>query len=179
MDEEFSSVLEHLEAAVSLLSIENMIKSGQNDDAIVEIERQLEAESMEFAPVWNSKLIRLFIPKNQYEAATTKINEFLNDLPAQLSNQMAWEIYEHAADSNEIPDELLNAANTAAEKALDEAPIKGETLDTLAHLLHLSGDLDRAIEVQDAAIENLGRAEAEIKDFLQQLLKEKDESDDS
>ena len=47
-------------------------------------------------------------------------------------------------------------------------------LDTLAHLIHQSGDLDRAIEIETKAMGNPGRAKAEIETFLKQLLKEKE-----
>ncbi len=177
LDAEFSPMLKELEATVSFLSVEQMIKAGRADDAIAEVQRELKNGSSKLAPMWSAKLIQLLIQKKRYEDAAAKMNDLLNILPAQLLNQIAWETYEHAADSNEIPDELLNAAIAASEKAVDEIPDHGPTLDTLAHLLHQSGDLDRAIKVQKKAMENPLTAEAEIEAFLQQLLKEKEEDE--
>ena len=119
------------------------------------------------------------VKENRYTEATDKLNGILNDTPPELLNQMAWGIYQHASKENEMPPELLDAAIAATEKALEEKPDDGATLDTLAHLLHLSGDLDRAIEAQNKAMENPGSAEPDIKTFLEQLLKEKEEADAS
>lgn len=174
LDAEFSPMLKNIEATVSMLSVEQKIKAGQADDAIAEVEQALATGSAKLAPMWSAKLLELLVQQKRYEDAAAKMNVFRHLLPARLLNQIAWGTYEHAADSNEIPDNLLNAAIAAAEKALDELPDHGPTLDTLAHLLHLSGDLDRAIEVQKKAMENPEGADAEIESFLQQLLKEKE-----
>ena len=53
------------------------------------------------------------------------------------------------------------------------APEDGAILDTLAHLLYETGDLDRAIEVQEKAVENAGEMIDEIQPFLKQLQAEK------
>ncbi len=66
-----------------------------------------------------------------------------------------------------------DSAIKVIEKALEENPKSGAMLNTLAHLLHLSGDLERAIEVQTRALENPGRNEARIGAFLKQLQREK------
>ena len=101
----------------------------------------------------------------------------MNDLPAQSLNQLAWGIYEHASNVDEVPPALVEAAIAATEKAIEESPNQGAIQDTLAHLLHLSGDLDGAVEAQTKALKNPGRQEKDMKDFLDQLLKEKEKAD--
>ena len=175
--EELSPVIEQLEAMVAMASVEKMIKADQIDVAMAEIQQQRETGNEKFAPVWDQKLVKLLVMENRYKDATDKLNGILNDSSPQLLNQIAWGIYTHASKDNEIPPELLDAAIVATEKALEETPNNGAIMDTLAHLLHLSGDLDRAIEVQNKAMENPGSAEPDIKTFLEQLLKEKEEAD--
>ena len=177
LGEEFSPILDQLEAMVALSAVEQMGKENRVDDAIAEIEEQRETGSEQFAPVWNMKLVKLLVQQNQYEEAAAELNGVMDDLPPEILNQMAWGIYEHAS-SNEIPAKLVDAAIAATEKALEETPDNGATLDTLAHLLHHSGDLDRAIEVQTKAMENPGTAESDLKSFLKQLLREKKETED-
>jgi len=51
-------------------------------------------------------------------------------------------------------------------------------IDTLSHLVHLNGDLDRAIELQTQAVANLGddvppQNAEQIRQFLDELKKEK------
>jgi len=175
LDEGFSPTIEQLEAQVALISIEKMIKANQIDEAITEIQLQLKTGSEKFAPLWDIKLVKLLLKENRYQEATDKLNGTVNVSPPEILNQMAWGIYQHGAKENEIPDELLDAAIMATEKALEKTPDNGAIMDTLAHLLHLSGDLDRAIEVQNKAMETPGAAEADIKTFHDQLLKEKEE----
>jgi hypothetical protein len=51
-------------------------------------------------------------------------------------------------------------------------------MDTLAHLAHLTGDLDRAIKIQTEAVKTSASIPAEsaqqMADFLQQLKEEKE-----
>ena len=72
---------------------------------------------------------------------------------------------------------LVNAAVAATEKALVASPKSGMILDTLAHLVHHQGKLDRAIELQMQAIENSDdssdEGKKEMQAYLQELKQEK------
>jgi tetratricopeptide (TPR) repeat protein len=96
---------------------------------------------------------------------------------SSMLNQLSWQIYEAAVEDKEFPKELITAATAAAEKAIDGDPENGMILDTLAHLLHLQGDLDRAIELQTKAVDNAGDAPEsaieEMSAFLKKIKKEK------
>jgi len=84
-------------------------------------------------------------------------------------NELAWTIYEAAKEDKEFPKSLIAAATGAAENAVAKEPSNAPILDTLAHLLHLQGNLDRAIELQTKAVKN---SPAEMKDDLQAFLDE-------
>lgn len=94
-----------------------------------------------------------------------------------MLNQLAWGVYEAAEDQAEFSEELIAAAIAAAEKAVAEEPMSGMILDTLAHLVYLQGNLDRALELQTQAVENSEEAPAdsrkEMSSFLRELKEEK------
>jgi hypothetical protein len=77
----------------------------------------------------------------------------------------------------DIPSELLAAAIAVAERATDLEPKNGPVIDTLAHLVHASGNLEKAIELQTAAVQNAGTSPPQVvagmREFLAQLKKEK------
>ena len=165
--------LEEFESKVKLAAIEKVVKSGDIDSAISQIETARNAASEETKLIFDFRLAFLLIQEKRYDRAVTTIDEISEDLPAVGLNAVALKIYQHAAEPNEIPQELQDSAIKVIEKALEENPKSGAMLNTLAHLLHLSGDLERAIEVQTRALENPGRNEARIGAFLKQLQREK------
>lgn len=104
-------------------------------------------------------------------AAMEKVNA--NEL-----NTLAWSIYQQAERSKEFPEEVLDGAVAIAEKAVATEPKNSMIIDTLAHLVYLKGDLDRAIELQTKAVEEPGEGVTVSEDmtaFLEQLKKEKEE----
>ena len=98
----------------------------------------------------------------------------LDDLNSELNNS-AWSVYEmYEAGRIEKDAEILKVAKTMAEKALEFRPKSGAVNDTMAHFAYLiDGDLDRAIELQERAIENSGDTQSdELEAFLKFLKKE-------
>ncbi|QDT70683.1 Thiol-disulfide oxidoreductase ResA [Planctomycetes bacterium MalM25] len=93
-------------------------------------------------------------------------------------NRLTWGIYGMAASGVPIREDLLQAAAEATEElVVDDAP-NGNLLDTIGHLYHQMGDLDKAIEVQRRAVAvgqppEAAQLQAQIEAFLQQLLAEK------
>ena len=70
-----------------------------------------------------------------------------------LNNMSQW-VYEEAAKENSsVPHSLTDAALAAAERAVTLAPERSAFLDTLAHLVSLSGDFERAIKLETQAVE--------------------------
>jgi tetratricopeptide (TPR) repeat protein len=101
----------------------------------------------------------------------------MKDSPEEL-NGMAWTIVEMAQSGEDVSKALLDAATNVAEVAAKGAPESASILDTFSHLLHLQGNLDKAIEVQTKAVDLDGGEIPEIKQFLKQLNKEKASRDD-
>jgi len=91
----------------------------------------------------------------------------------QVLNGLAWSIVEVDNEGeSEIPDDLLTSAVAVAEKAVKLAPEDGSILDTLSHLVHMQGNIDRAIELQTKAVQLAPEME-ELKEYLNALKKEK------
>ena len=111
----------------------------------------------------------------EYGRSAATLQDILADENAepQLLNALAWQIYEQASEGAELPEALQAAAVAAAEKAVKGAPEDGSVVDTLAHLVHLTGDLDRALELQEQAAKLAGPSAADITEFLEQLRAEK------
>lgn len=159
----------------------SMTSAGKYDEALAKID-ELMAEAKD-------------TPQLKSMLATTKLGIVLEGKPEQISdilkqsldlagddvetlNNITWTYYEYAADADEIDKEQLALATTYAEKMIELAPENGPCIDTLAHLVYLQGDLDRAIELQTKAVENAGGMEAELTKFLEQLKEEKKSSED-
>lgn len=90
-----------------------------------------------------------------------------------MLNMMAWNAFEMLSQMDQPAPELLKGAIVAAEKAVKVMPGSGAVLDTLSHLVHIAGDLDRAIELQSKAVTLPDGDQEEIKQFLEELKKEK------
>jgi len=92
-------------------------------------------------------------------------------------NELSWSVYQLAKAQEDFPKSVVAAATEAAEKAAADAPENGMVLDTLAHLVHLSGDLDRAISLQTAAVKNSAGSPptnaAQMQQFLEELQQQK------
>jgi thiol-disulfide isomerase/thioredoxin len=104
----------------------------------------------------------------------------LTDLAAtiqepEMKNQLAMMIVELKSAGQEIDSSLIQTAAKIAEDAVTARPTDAATLDTLARLYHLSGDLDKAIATQRKAVENATRdIRDQIEPFLKQLLEEQE-----
>ena len=88
-------------------------------------------------------------------------------------NAVAWNAFEMLSQMDKPSPELLKGAIAAGEKAVKLMPESGAILDTLAHLVHMAGDLDRAIELQSKAVKCEDGDQEEVKEFLEELKKEK------
>ncbi len=111
------------------------------------------------------------------EKAAEALGEFAeaNKEDPMMLNQMAWAIVEQDMAGEDVDKAVIDAAAKAAQYAVEAAPEDGAIMDTLAHLLYLQGDLDKAIEVQTKAVELGGEMAEELQVFLDELLEEKDD----
>jgi len=117
----------------------------------------------------------VMMQQRDFPAAAKALTEMANaeNADPQMLNQITWTLFEMSQGDSGFDGALMEAATAASEKAAALAPDDGSILDTWAHLLHKQGKLDQAIEVQTKAMANPGPAAAEIKAFLDQLIKEK------
>lgn len=84
-------------------------------------------------------------------------------------NGMCWATYEAITKpESQVPASLKSAALAGAEQAFQLAPDDNPILDTLAHLLAISGDLDRAIELEARAYDRETHAETK-NEFRREL----------
>ncbi|MEQ8849509.1 TlpA disulfide reductase family protein [Botrimarina sp.] len=110
----------------------------------------------------------------RFEEMLAPIKDDINEV-----NEMTWTIYRYADAGRGVDKELLQAASDAAEAALELEGPKGSLLDTIAHLQHELGNLDRAIEVQSRAVEqeeiaNNPAAKEQLQQYLEELKAERD-----
>ncbi len=86
-------------------------------------------------------------------------------------NQIAWE----TATSGEKSDEDLALAMKAAERAVELTENEdGTIMDTLARVYYEKGDLEKAIEWQEKAVEHAGGQRKQIQKTLDQYLAERE-----
>jgi len=178
-DEESVAAYTQLEFRLKATSAMQKIQTGELDEGLAELDQLLEtADGASKMQLTMLKLNALLKAERHDEAAAvlSKITEAKEATPAML-NQFAWGIYEAAKEKQEFSRDLIGAAIAAAEKAVSVEPMNSMILDTLAHLVYLQGDLDRAIELQTQAVENSDKAPAEsqkeMKSFLETLNEEK------
>jgi tetratricopeptide (TPR) repeat protein len=97
---------------------------------------------------------------------------------AEGLNQIAWSVVEMSDAGEDVSDDLLASAARAAEKAVKQEPENGAILDTLAHLLSMKGELDKAIEIQEKAVQYAdSQTKSQVEDFLKELKMKKEKQD--
>lgn len=163
----------------TIREVQEKIEEGENEEAIALLDELIENPEMEpFKSRLQMFRTETLIMEIGGAEGLSALNEFVaqnKDEPMAL-NQIAWAIYEKH-QQEKVGAEMLKAATEAAELGVKNAPDDGAILDTLAHLLYESGELDRAIEVQEKAVENAGEMIDEIEPFLKQLKAEKQKKD--
>lgn len=178
-DEETVSAYQQLKFRVRVSSAATKIQGDEVEAGLAELD-EISKDATDAEKSQISMLrINLLLSKGLHEDVMKTLTAMTeSEMPdSSMLNQLSWQIYEAAVEDKEFPKELITAASTAAEKAVDGDPENGMILDTLAHLLHLQGDLDRAIELQTKAVDNAGDAPEsaveEMSAFLKKLKKEK------
>lgn len=92
-------------------------------------------------------------------------------------NSVAWQLYQLAAGGKEIDPQVMQTAIDLLEAEMQEGQREGSALDTIGHLYHQMGELDKAIDYQRRALADDQVPEDEdlraaIEAFLEQLLAE-------
>ena len=178
-DEETVSAYQQLKFRVRVSSAATKIQGDEVEAGLAELDEitkdATDAEKSQISMLRVNLLLSKGLHEDVMKTLTAMTESKMPD--SSMLNQLSWQIYEAAIEDKEFPKELITAATTAAEKAVEVDPENGMILDTLAHLLHLQGDLDRAIELQTKAVDNAGDAPEsaieEMSAFLKKIKKEK------
>ncbi len=118
--------------------------------------------------------LQVFLANDKADAAAEQLHKLFQsagDTP-EVVNAIAWNIYEMASQGRLEKGKLVDHSLAAAEKAL--AKISGEEkasmLDTMAHLQIINDNVDKAIELETAAVKLSGDRDREfIEGFLKEL----------
>lgn len=181
--EEFAVAFKARQDAKALQTkLTRLMRQGKMDEALEVLNEAIEKSDDESAVKPLKRMRAQVLIMTGAEDAGDAMRELTSNTDSpQVLNQMAWAVVEMKNGGQDINEDLIKAATAAAEKAIELDPKAGHIMDTLAHLVHMQGDLDRAIELEEKAVELSGDDFPEIEEFLDKLKKEKsgdDEDDD-
>ena len=95
----------------------------------------------------------------------------MSELEPGSANHALWDLV--TEDDLELSDELWLKAAKIAEKAAGKIKVtadpngKANTLDTAAHLYHNGGDIDKALKLQELAVEL--NPDSQLQEYLRAL----------
>ncbi|MEJ7590758.1 MAG: TlpA disulfide reductase family protein [Planctomycetaceae bacterium] len=173
------TMLDKLAFQIRVTPIFAKIEEGDVKEGIAELDEIIKTATSEQKSELSMIKFKLLVESEEFDAAAKALMVVANDknIDADSINQLTWQIYEAARDDAQFPMVLVNAAAAATEKALATSPKSGMILDTLAHLVHHQGKLDRAIELQTQALANSDDSsdagKKEMLAYLKELKKEK------
>ena len=176
-DSELGEFLSRVRIQVQIFPITQLARQGKHKEALEALE-ELKAKVPEQKSTFLEFQLSILLNGEMHDEAAEVLNQIASgeENPVKL-NQISWMIYEAAQNADGFSEKLLASAVSAAKKAAKLAPEEGAVLDTYAHLLHRSGNLDEALTVQTKASELVGDSNPDVKAFLEQLTKEKAEAD--
>ncbi|MFO0915663.1 MAG: redoxin domain-containing protein [Pirellulales bacterium] len=162
--------IDELIAQMELVAIRGLAAAGKMDEALAAIEK-LRA-TVDPKQAWQIDLFKFRLLLQAGRDDVTEVARSISqaDVPAMVLNTIAWDVYQQSQQPNaKVAPGLVEVAVSSAERAASLEPTRAGVLDTLAHLLHLQGNLQRAIEVQTKAVELGGTSSQEIGEFLKKL----------
>jgi len=153
--------------------LQYMAKNGDGDDALEIIEADLK-EASDVDQLSLQKLrVEMLIKADRLDDAAESLAELIPKLNAETLNAVAWAVYELAEKKEgKINPALLAVAIEAAEAGVEKSAEKTPVMDTLAHLVYLQGDVERAFEIQVEAVKISKQGWPSVKAFLEKLKKE-------
>jgi thiol-disulfide isomerase/thioredoxin len=168
------------EAQIQMQKLFGLLNGGKMDEALKMLDELIEKtgkgqNKTQFQMIKLQVMLQQEDKKEEVAAFAKTVLDSAAEDPMMI-NQLCWAFVEMTEagrlDNTELLKNALTATAAAAEKA--EAESKGAILDTLAHLYHLTGDLDKAIETQKKAVEAAGEEmKAELEAYLKKLEEEK------
>jgi thiol-disulfide isomerase/thioredoxin len=164
---------------VRLMPAIQQLQQGETDAGLETLAKVAESAPADVKDQIRGVQVRVMLQVEKTDEAAALLTSMAKQdkINANSLNDVAWFIYEQAQEKPDFSKPLIAAALAAAERAVDAEPKNSAIIDTLAHLVHLSGDLDRAITLQTDAVKNSASVPGEsaqgMADFLQQLKDEK------
>jgi thiol-disulfide isomerase/thioredoxin len=160
--------VEQAQKQATMKKLVKLLQGKEFDDAIAMIDRLVKEDPTKWASLVGLKF-QLLMEKKDYSAASamgpTLLETFKNK-PDQL-NEIAWSI---VAPESKIEKPDLDLAEKIAAAAVDASQSKdGGSIDTLARVYFLRGNLDKAIELQTKAVDLL---EDEQRDEVKKTLED-------
>ncbi len=178
-DAEYVAMLDDIGLKLRANSALQKIQGDMAEEGLAELDAVIkEAKSPLKEQIESVRIQVLLVSgKSDLAAAALTAAATAENASAEQLNNLAWTVYQMKDRGQDVAPEVLAAAVAVAERAVDAEPESGSIIDTLAHLVYASGNLDRAIELQTAAVKNVGNAPpqvaAQMREFLAQLKKEK------
>lgn len=167
------------EAQVQMQKLFTLLNGGKMDEALKMLDEMIEKNKGQAKTQFQMLKLQVMLQQEEKKEEVAAFAKTVLDSAAEdpmMINQLCWAFVEMTEagriDNPELLKTALAATAAASEKA--EAESKGAILDTLAHLYHLTGDLDKAIETQKKAVESAGEEmKAELEAYLKTLQEEK------
>jgi thioredoxin-like negative regulator of GroEL len=165
--------LSNISMQVRLMPAIQMLQKGETDAGLEALAKIAETAPAEVKDQIRGIQVKVMLQVEKTDEAAALLTTMAKQekINASSLNDVAWFIYEQAKETPSFSKPLT------AERAVDAEPKNAAIVDTLAHLVHLSGDLDRAITLQTEAVKNSASVPGEsaqgMADFLQQLKEEK------
>lgn len=167
------------EAQVQMQKLFGLLNGGKMDEALKMLDEMIEKNKGQAKTQFQMLKLQVMLQQEEKKEEVAAFAKTVLDSAAEdpmMINQLCWAFVEMTEagriDNPELLKTALAATAAASEKA--EAESKGAILDTLAHLYHLTGDLDKAIETQKKAVESAGEEmKAELEAYLKTLQEEK------
>lgn len=160
------------EAEKTMQDIFALLQKQEFDAAIAKIDAAL-ANTKDNLSL-NLLKLQIFIATEKTDAAAEHLKKIFAEVSEtpEVVNMVAWNIYEMASQERIPKGPLIDEALAAGEKSLKnvQAEDKASMLDTLAHLHLINDDLDKALELETAALKLSGDRDREfIEGFLAEL----------
>lgn len=171
--------LANISMQVRLMPAIQKLQQGETEAGLEALAKILESAPADTKDQIRGIQIRVMMQAEKADDAAAVLTTMAKQekVDAGSLNDVAWFVYEQAKDAPSFSKPLIAAALAAAERAADADPQNAAIVDTLAHIVHLTGDLDRAITLQTDAVKNSanvqGESAQEMAAFLQQLKDEK------
>lgn len=180
-DKEYVAMLDQMSFSIQVNGAIQKVQGDKTDEGFAELAKLTETCPPELKGRLKGLQLQLMIVKGREQQAAALVGAVAEDKKSEANdlNEMAWTVFQMASNPEaKVPKSVTAAAIAAAEKAVSMEPKNGMVIDTLSHLVHLNGDLDRAIELQTQAVANLGddvppQNAQQIRQFLDELKKEK------